>query len=409
MQAHANRYIDEENEHLEQVFLRQQARNNKQKTATVPTHHVSAFASFLSTNSTRASSSSVSVSSHATSAGNQVRNDYQHQAAPSQRQGHANLQPHPQASHPQLEYGTSSQSTGVHSSGQPGHPSWTTQPQPLPIDVPNTEAHSTPALPQQALNQRATAHYTENGLSLIRDFENAVPTMYQPDVFAALAAACTRVSSSATDHLRLTSRATFPQLHPQTQRTPMTEGRLGGLPQLRHHPYHPSPPPAARNRANLQPANASLPAYTERGETPPQFPLWPMTPTPPTIHNQLQPPSPMPGARDSPLPLHIPPLSPVPLPHPFDLYNDEAAQNNVRSLQDGQLGYMSAGVSSSEKKSATCHLCKSTQKLARCSNGQEKKRDRTDSVAPPCQTQHLASCCPRICDLPAHDSLSAAV
>jgi hypothetical protein len=380
MRSLANGYIDAENARLEQVFLAQQRlEDSEHKTPTAPAQGMSTSVRFLSTNPDHAYSASIDVGSFGTS--RVFGDEHHHQATPSQHQGSSIPQPHPS---PPM-YGASPQKSGFQSTGASSYPWRPAQSQPLHTTSPNN--HSYPA-PQYALNPRGSAsnHHTEQGLRWIQDFTNAVPLLSQPEVFTALAAACMDISSSATAHLRRTGTPlrvhhSQPQ-HTQQQQTHMDE---------RYFP----PTPAAGNWADPQshqPTVGSPPAYPGMYETELQF----LNPTPSAVHNHPQ--SPMQGLRDSPFPLMLSP-SPPPLPDPSEVFDDESTHSS-EYWQHKHPGCMSAtSAPSSEQKSAACHLCKSTQKLAQCTSGHGgKKQHRADNVAP-CQTQNLAFCFTRICHL----------
>ena len=370
MQALANRYIDTENARLEQVFLAsQQRQDDEQKTHTRPNQCTSASFRLTSTSQDQAHSAIFNVRTSATSGGSQLGNGFHQRVAPS----------HPQAcGNPQLHHfppvdDVPSQSSGAHRSGASGCASRRTGSQPFHTAGPNNEIYPTPAPPQHALNSGVTAQHTVYGLQWIQDFKNSIPVASHPEVFAALANECMEVSSSAAESLRRPVRSQLPQPYQQTQQMPMEEG------------YFP-PSPAGRNWTDSQhhpPAVvAPPPAYPGMYDADQQF----SNPTSSAVHNPPR--SPMQAPMDSPF-QRI--LSPSPLP--FSNLDDEAAQSSEYWPQHKQPGYMSAtNASSAQQKIAACHLCKSTQKLARCTIGHGKKHDASDN-APSCQMQNIAPSC----------------
>ena len=369
MQALANRYIDAENARLEEAFLTSQRRqDDEQKTPSVPIQRSSASIQVSSGSQQQAYSASVNVDRFTTSTGNHQ------QAASSHPQAYGS----PQLHHSEPIYNVSSQSPGAQSSRPSGYASRPTETHPSHTVGPNNEIYPTPTLPQPAVDPRVTAHHAACGLDWIEDFKNAVPLLSQPEVFAALSQACMAVSSSAADRLRRSVRRQITQPYQQAPPMPMDEVHFPPSPAVgswvdpQHHPPAVVAPP---------------PAYPGMYDADQQFP----SPTLSTAYNQPR--SPMHGPRESPSPFRFSSRSPTPQPDYIDQFHDEMAQHNHHWTQHTQPGFLSAtSASSSQQKSAACHLCKSTQKLARCTSSHGKKQDASDN-APPCQMQNIAPSC----------------
>ena len=375
MQALANRSIDAENARLEQVFLAsQQRQDDEQKFHTRLNQTASASFRLTSTSQDQAHSAFFDVHSSATSAGSQFGTGFHQPAAPSHPVDYRNTQLH----HSPPLNNVSSQSPGAHSSRPSGYATRPTESHPSHTVGPNNEIYPTPTLPQPTVDPRVTAHYAERGLRWIEDFENSVPLLSQPEVFAALSQACMAVSSSAADRLRRSVRRQLTQPYQQAPQMPMDE-------------FHFPPSPAVGNWAVPQHHQPTVvappPAYPGMYDADQQF----LNPTQSTAYNQPR--SPMQGPRESASPFRFSSRPPTPQPDYVDQVNDDMAQNNLDWTQYKQSGYLSAtSASSAQQKSAACHLCKSTQKLARCTSGHGQKQDAADN-APPCQTQNIAPSC----------------